>query len=400
MANKSVSQVRTRPRGKTWSYIFEAGRDEGGKRKTIEKGGFPTQKAAYEAGVAAYADWKHGNVGITSEKILLKDYLEIWLANVASTNVRPSSLAHYREVAKLWILPHLGGKYVQEITPPVADCWIRKLLREGYSKKTLSLALSVLRQSLQYAVYPAQLIQGNPCLYVKVPKAAPANLVKRTIITKEMFSSLLEACPFGHPAHIPFVLLYHTGMRIGEVLGLAWEDVDLDGKTISVRRQLLASLVFSDPKTPASSRTVIMDDLLVEKLRQWRARQAADELAAGTSYVHIYRGKDGREIQQSKGILPPEGASRMFLLCTQKNGRAVGRARLRVILRAEGGLNCHSFRHTHATALIEAGATPKGVAGRLGHSSVSITQDLYAHNTRALQKDTADLFARIMQTSP
>ena len=69
-----MSQVRTRKRGKTFSYIFEAGKKADGKRKVVEKGGFATKKAAYDAGVAAYNDWKHGNIGITSDNILLKDF--------------------------------------------------------------------------------------------------------------------------------------------------------------------------------------------------------------------------------------------------------------------------------------------------------------------------------------
>ena len=68
--------VRTRKRGKTYSYIFEAGKKADGKRKVVEKGGFESKKAAYDAGVAAYNDWKHGNIGITSENILLKDFMQ------------------------------------------------------------------------------------------------------------------------------------------------------------------------------------------------------------------------------------------------------------------------------------------------------------------------------------
>ena len=62
------------------------------------------------------------------------------------------------------------------------------------------------------------------------------------------------------------------------------------------------------------------------------------------------------------------------------------------------GLNAHSFRHTHATILIESGATPRGVASSLGHVDATITQNLYTHNTRKLQEDTASIFAKNLQT--
>lgn len=75
-----MATIRTRKRGKTWSYSFEIGKNpETGRRKMKEKGGFATQDEAYDAGVEAYADWKHGNIGLTSDKVLLDDFFKIWL---------------------------------------------------------------------------------------------------------------------------------------------------------------------------------------------------------------------------------------------------------------------------------------------------------------------------------
>ena len=73
------------------------------------------------------------------------------------------------------------------------------------------------------------------------------------------------------------------------------------------------------------------------------------------------------------------------------------RGMLTKVLQAEC-LNAHSFRHTHATQLIENGATPKGVAGRLGHANVNITQNLYTHNAQKLQEETATIFDKNLQT--
>ena len=75
-------------------------------------------------------------------------------------------------------------------------------------------------QRAEYAVYPAQLISSNPAEYIKAPKNAPRNVVKRHIISPEQFKALPDKYPFGTPSYIPLMLLYHTGMRISEVLGL------------------------------------------------------------------------------------------------------------------------------------------------------------------------------------
>ena len=83
-----IKAVRTRQRGKTFSYAFEAGHDENGKRIVIEKGGFATRAEAYEKGTEAFVDFKHGNIGITSEKITVKDYMESWLESVARANTQ------------------------------------------------------------------------------------------------------------------------------------------------------------------------------------------------------------------------------------------------------------------------------------------------------------------------
>ena len=83
------------------------------------------------------------------------------------------------------------------------------------------------------------LYQSNSAAYIKVPKNAPKNIVKRTIITPEQFRVLLEKYPFGTQFYIPLLLLYYTGMRRGEVLGLSWQDIDFVAKKITLSRQIV-----------------------------------------------------------------------------------------------------------------------------------------------------------------
>ena len=131
----------------------------------------------------------------------------------------------------------------------------------------------LIHQALNYAVYPAQLITSNPAAYIKVPKNAPKNIIKRTIITSERFAELLQKYPFGTPMYIPLLLLYHTGMRLGEVLGLSWQDVDFAAKKITLRRQLLClrkqGYFLASLKTESSKRYILIDDYLLGELRRW-----------------------------------------------------------------------------------------------------------------------------------
>ena len=114
-----MAQVRIRKRGKTYSYIFEAGKVEG-KRKVAEKGGYATKAEAYKAGVAAYNDFLHGNIGITSESITLKEFMTAWLDNVVALNVKQTSLQTYQAYSNNRIIPYLGEVKVQELTPAPA----------------------------------------------------------------------------------------------------------------------------------------------------------------------------------------------------------------------------------------------------------------------------------------
>lgn len=397
-----MAQVRTRKRGKTYSYIFEAGQVNG-KRKVVEKGGFATKDAAYEAGVAAYADWKHGNIGITSEKITFKTFIEQYMQNVVKLNVKASSYANYESRIKNLILPFIGDIAVQDITPAVIDNLIRTHAQNGYAYRTIEGIHALLKQFLDYAVYPAELISSNPVQYIKLPKAAPKNVVKRTIISAENYKKLLILHPMGKPCHIPISLMFYTGMRIGEVLGLCWEDIELNAvpPCIHVRNQYLyipgIGNVLTPPKTPTSVRDILIDQRLVELLRQWKKRCAEHEVLYGDSYLIVDEQENHVIKVYSKGLATP-ATNRRKMVCVYDYGRPVGRNTVMYHLK-KAGINSHSFRHTHATILAENFAPAKGIAGRLGHKKISITNEVYTHNTPKMQQEVADIFSHTMQTN-
>ena len=249
---------------------------------------------------------KRGNIGIISENVTLKDFMTNWLENVLSLNVKPTSLQVYNSCVNKHILPTLGNISVQELTPAKLDSWIRNLQKAGYSKNTISQLHGLLHHALDYAVYPAELISSNPANYIKIPKKAPTNIIKRHIITKEKLVELLEKYPFGSPFYIPILILFHTGMRIGELCGLTWNDIDFNKKIITLNHQLVyisrKGYFFSTLKTKFSNRYILIDDFLVEELKRWKNHQIENEKSAGDSCVYIYRNSDNKIIQQSKGL--------------------------------------------------------------------------------------------------
>ena len=393
-----MAKLYTRKRGKTWSYSFEATPALDGKRKRCEKGGFATEKEALLAGTKEMASFLHGDRSMVSERLTVEDFLNQWLER-KKMEVRPGTGELYRSIATR-IIHILGNRCVQDLRPLDVDNMVRQLAKNGLSHGTLSVTLTVFRTALSDAVYPFNIISTNPALCIKIPKNTPRNIVKRVVIRKEKLDELLAAFPFGHKYHALIMVAYYTGMRVGEILGLSWDCVDLAKASIQVKRQITRTkdtgYRFSPPKTRTSVREIPIGEELVSFLRRWKAQQAANEMQHGKAYLYIYEAEDGGLWQMQKQLHPEKGMLRRPMVCTQENGKLV---RLSTFLSAlsQHGVNTHSFRHTHATLCAENGAPPKGLAGRLGHSNTAITENLYTHETDSMKETTLQAFENYMK---
>ena len=380
------TKIRTRKRGNTYSYSFDISKHP---RRMKEKGGFATEDEAFEAGVKAYTDWKSGNIGITSERVKLRDYLASWLENVVRPNVKRTTYNNYRDAVHSRIVPHLGETYLQELRPRDIDRWVKELARAGLSQGTIRQTKTVFSTALKYAIYPAELITANPTIGINIPRSAPRKVVERTVITPEQFAAI----PASNKYYPLLKILYHTGLRISEALGLTWDDIDLETGAVSISRQRIQAGYFDTPKTETSARTFYVDALLLSYLRALKKEQTKDELRFGQAYQIAYESKDADRvfILLPKRLSPAIPAERRPLLCVHPTGIPYAHENVRYAL-YRLGLNSHIFRHTHATRLIESGAKPVDVAAHLGHADATITQNLYAHDTDDMQQETARIF--------
>lgn len=385
--------VRTRKRGKTWSYSFDIEPGPDGKRRMKEKGGFSSKEEAFTAGAAAYTDWKNGNIGLTSDKILLRDYLTKWF-NLHRKDLKPNSVKTYNTAIEN-INRYLSNIILQDLKPRDIDLLFRKLCDgENKSYRTIQTIKTVLSTALAYAVYPLELISYNASTAIKIPKRAKRQVVKRYVITSSDLEHLLTLYPFGTDYHIPIVLAYYTGLRLGELLGLTWDNIDLVTGQVDIVKQLTyiprQGFCFRSLKTNTSRRSIMLDTITIAILRKWLNLQKQRELKAGSSYVCVFTNENDFIIQSSKRIIQPDNYKRLKMVCTRLDGELVSRDSFSQTLR-KNGFNSHSFRHTHATRLIENMASPKSVAARLGHKSTAITENLYTHNTDLMQKQVADI---------
>ncbi|MGQ0849748.1 MAG: site-specific integrase [Actinomycetota bacterium] len=224
------------------------------------------------------------------------------------------------------------------------------------------------------------LISRSPALGVRKPRSKAKASQQRTW-TAEQLRTFLESVASDRLYPI-WMLASSTGMRRSEVLGLRWEDVQLESARLSVRQALV--LVENRPvlrpttKSAAARRSISLDQKTARLLRRWRMTQLEDRMLSGKGYQEtglLATRQDGSWIH-------PERFSRWFAA----HARAAGLPAIRA----------HDLRHTHATLLLQAGVHPKVVQERLGHSSITVTLDTYSHVIPAMQQDAAELAARLV----
>ncbi|MGF6951921.1 integrase [Neobacillus sp. B4I6] len=367
-----------RKRGDKWSFTIDIGRDPAtGKRTQKTKSGFKTKKAAQEACAELITELSKG-VFVDSKDLLLKDLVEEWL-DLSKVRVRDTTFKNYFRAANTRIIPALGQMKVKEINHSTIQKYINELIEEGLTPRYIEYLFTIINGATEHAVKTERLMK-NPLQHVEVPRARRRD---QTTWTIEEVNRFLHFAKFDSAIYYMVLkIAIHTGMRRGEVLGLRWQDVDLQEQKISVTQSLVyddEGFRFSDLKTASSKRLISIDDDLTAELKRYKAQQNQFKLALGSEYHD------------------------MDLVCCREDGRPIYPRTLAthfdaLIKKASvPKIRLHDLRHTHATILLKLGENPKIVSERLGHSTVTMTLDTYSHVTPDMQKNTADKFGNALQ---
>lgn len=238
---------------------------------------------------------------------------------------------------------------------------------------------AVLRRALNEAQAHG-LVPRNAAALVRAPKA-PRGEMK--VYDPEQTRRLLAAAA-GTRLEAWVVLAVSTGARLGELLGLHWRDVSLDGKYLNVQTHLRrlrdAGLVFKDVKTSGSRRKIALTDTAVEALRAHRTRQLEERLAMGEAWED----HDLVFCNYKGGPLYPGNVRSEYYIPIVK---AAGLPYIRP----------HDLRHTAATLMLLGGVHPKVVSEMLGHASVAITLSLYSHVLPDMQLAATAAMDRVLQ---
>ena len=350
----------------SWQAIVEKGRDEHGKRRQIFRDA-PTKREARQILQELLRELDEGTF-VEPHTMTVAELLESWLADVARHQVSGRSYDRYTSIVRVHLVPALGSVKLSALRLEHIQRCYSGLIDKGLAPATVRKVHAVLHSALKHGVR-MRLLARNPSDDASLPKIRRAEM---TALSEVQVGELLRAAE-GTSVAVPLLVLVTLGVRRGELLGLSWDDLDLEAGRLSVRRTLEESsggVALKEPKTVRGARSIALPEVTVEALREQHKVQSEMRLRVGPGFNHrelVFPGADGEPWRPS----------------------TFAQACRRVFKRA--GLQCrlHDLRHTHATMLLRQGVHPKVVQERLGHANVGITLDTYSHVAPHMQEEAA-----------
>ncbi|WP_225423084.1 tyrosine-type recombinase/integrase [Paucilactobacillus nenjiangensis] len=378
-----------RKRGNGWYYVFDTAPIDG-KRQRVEHRGGDTKPEAEDALRKAMEEYDRGGIQVQLSNISVADYFDYWYQQYVVKELKRNTQLNYLNIITKYIKPEIGIYKIQNMNIAALQRMFDKLGTSGLAKHTVEIIGTVVKNGFKMAVFPYQIIKDNPAVYIRMPRfALESNEVTREslhLITLSQYHEILEIYPPAHLFHMPLVLAFNTGMRRGEVCALTWDKVDLDAGTIRIDKNMAMfknkEIVISTPKTPASIRTIMIGQVLIDELKAKRKAQMENRIRYRNLYV------DNNNF-----------------VCTHEDGSPVTPHSIKhysekVQKLTDINFKFHSLRHTHATMLLENGAEPKEIQVRLGHSKLETTMNTYVHVTQKMEKNTINIMDSIQGKRP
>jgi integrase len=360
------------PRGeRTWLVRVFLGRGPDGKRRYLNKTVRGTKK---DAGIILRELLTKQDRGHLTPTALttVDEFLTMWLSAIQAS-VRPRTHFDYTYTLAKYVRPHIGKLPVRDLTSAKVSALVATLSAGELSPRTIRKPIEILRNAMEHAVMD-KLLDVNPVKGRLVQRALPrVQKSERETIGLAELPTFLAAVEHDR-MRAYFVVLLFGGFRPEEALALRWQDIN--GDTVSVHRVLVdrpgVIHQFGPPKSTSSRRAVVLPDIALKALQAHRKLQAADRLRAGADWQDldlIFTTATGGPLRQH-----------------------VLRKRLGRLLKAAGlpPMRVYDLRHSMASLLLELGEDIKVVQERMGHSSITLTADTYAHVSRGMQQRAAD----------
>lgn len=355
-----------------WYYSFYTGElTSKGKPARKKERGFRTKREAEAAEAEARTRLNKGE-SIEPSKMLFGEYMKHWIKS--RHDLSPETVELYENNLRLYINPVLGGIPLSKLNATHIEKFMSSMREKSLGDWSIKRAFSNVNAALNDAV-SKELIIKNPCNKVTKPKVTRKSMA---VWEPDFTFDFLEKTKGKSRYWIAMYLAIMTGMRQGEILGLRWSDIDFDNKTLHIQQTVTKRRRIKDgAKTPSSIRAVALSTDTVEKLKEHRAMILQERLLAGENY-------------QKNDLV----------VCTSTGGPAnannIYRAWTRFIEKHKAPhITFHDLRHTHVAMMIKQGVHMKVISERLGHSSISVTMDIYGHLLPNMQSEAAELMDKL-----
>ena len=424
-----MAKGSVRKKGKKWYYRFYV-ENESGNLVQKEYAGTESKSETEKMLRKAMEDYEEKKFVAKTENITLGGMLDRWVEE----ELKPGTLSNSTVMSYIGVVRRIkqhpvGQRKLKSITADHLQDYVDLLCFGGtnpdgtttkpLSKGYLRLFSAVLQNSFRFAVFPKRYITFNPMQYVVMRgKKEDVELFAEDsgeenptpTITHEQYLDLLEYLrKKKNPAILPIQIAYYTGLRIGEVCGLTWQDINLEEQYLTVRRSLRYNNTRHKYEIGATKRKKvrIVDfcDTLAEILKKAKKEQHRHRFQYGELYHRNYykqvsdKGRMYYEVytlQNTENV--PEDYEEISFACLRPDGAVEYPTTVSIVCRTARkkikGLedfHFHMLRHTYTSNLLSNGAAPKDVQELLGHADVSTTMNVYAHATREAKRTSARL---------
>lgn len=379
-AANGAGTIRQRKDG-TWEARFTVGIDPGTGKQVRHSVYGKTQREVRQRMTEAVNALDKG-IYTEPSKLTVAKWLSIWLDEYTNA-VKENTRVTYRTQCETHIIPSIGAMRLSELQPIHVQDMVNKLTRDeekDLSPKTIKNVYGVLHKAMAQAVI-LRTIPVNPCIGVQLPKIQKKDI---TVLEEDQINAFLAIIK-GTPYEPILKVDLFTGMRQGEIIGLTWDKVDFATGTILVDCQLIHEkqkggvYKFAPTKTDQIRRIQPMPAVM-RILQRVKMEQAQNRLKAGSAWE--------TEDDLSNLVFTDERGKHFAHNTLTHNVRRFGEQ-----IGVEG-LRFHDLRHTYAVSSIRAGDDIKTISSNLGHATVSITLDVYAHYTEGMKQESSERMER------
>ena len=427
-----MAKGSVRKKGKKWYARFYI-EDESGRKVQKEFVGTESKSETEALLRKAIADYEEKKFVAKSENITVGMLLDLWVEEeLKPGNLSNGTVMSYQGTVNRIKQHPIGNRKLKTVTADHLQAYIDFLSFGGtnpdgttakaLSKGYLRLFSAVLQGAFRFAVFPKRLITFNPMQYVvwrgkkeEYELFSDEESASTPTLSYEQYQRLEDFLKKkNNPALLPIQIAYYTGLRIGEVCALTWQDINLEEQYLTVRRSMRYNGARHKTEIGATKRkkirTVDFCDTLAEILKIAKAEQHKNRFRYGELYSLNYylevKEKDRTyyevySLPRSEEV--PEGYKELSFVCLRPDGAFEAPSTVGIMCRTarkkvEGleDFHFHMLRHTYTSNLLSNGAAPKDVQELLGHADVSTTMNIYAHATREAKRTSARLLDKVV----